>query len=335
VEQLGAPLLATPNIRTFDFTRGEVVDAIWLSGGNPQLRLEDRRVWRLGLTARPLAATDLTLSLDYHAARADQPIASFPIVTPQIETAFPGRFTRGADGTLVQIDARPLNFQKSRRKHLRWGASLVRPLGAVEPWMKSAPVRTFANEAEARAAAAPGTMVTMVQPGSAMARRLENMASRLYVSFHHTWHLQDEVLLGEGLPVLDLLDGAATDLLGGTRRHRLEVQAGIFKRGLGGRVSLDWRSGTRVRIPGGSAGDLAFSGLATVNIQLFANLADRFGGSEAPPWLKGARATFGITNLFDTRTRVRDPAGSTPLSYQPAYLDPVGRFISFGLRKIF
>lgn len=335
LEQLGAPLLVTPNVRTFDFTRREVVDTTRIFGGNPQLRLDDRHIRRLGLNARPLANTDLTLSVDYVSTRVDHPIATFPIVTPEIEAAFPERFTRGADGKLLQIDGRPLNFVKSYQRHLRWGASFVRPLGAVEPWMRSAPVRTYANEAEARAAAPSGTMVAMVQPGSAMARRMENMASRLYVNFYHSWQLQDEILVRDNAPVLNLLNGAATDILGGTRRHRLELQAGVFKQGLGGRVTINWQSGTTVRNLGGEAGDLDFSDLATVNVHLFANLADRFGGNEAPQWLKGARLTFGVTNLFGTRPQVRDMAGSTPLSYQPAYLDPVGRYVSLGLRKVF
>ncbi len=83
----------------------------------------------------------------------------------------------------------------------------------------------------------------------------------------------------------------------------------------------------------GSAGDLRFPSFATVNVNLFANLADRFGGKTAPAWLKGTRASLGVTNLFNTRPQVRDRLGATPLSYQSAYLDPLGRTISFTLRK--
>jgi len=72
-----------------------------------------------------------------------------------------------------------------------------------------------------------------------------------------------------------------------------------------------------------------------VNLTLFANFAERLGGARAPKWLKGARATLGITNLFNTRPPVQDQAGNTPLSYQPAYLDPLGRTVSFTLRKVF
>ena len=86
---------------------------------------------------------------------------------------------------------------------------------------------------------------------------------------------------------------------------------------------------------GGVASDLSFSAYSTVNINLFANLADRFGGGAAPAWLKGTRASIGINNLLNSRPEVEDPSGSTPLSYQPAYLEPLGRFVSISLRKVF
>lgn len=335
IEQLGAPLVVTPNVRTFDFTRREVVDITQMFGGNPNLRSDDRRVIRLGLNAKPFARTDLTLSVDYVSTRIDDPIVSFPIVTQEIEAAFPDRFMRDADGRLLQVDSRPLNFEKSRQEQLRWGINFVRPLGPVPKGFQSAPARVYSSEADARAAAPPGAVVTTAQPGSAMARTLENMSSRLYFTLYHTWHLQDEVVVRQDLPPLNLLGGAAIDLRGGRRRHELEFQAGAFKRGLGARVSLKWQNGTTMRSLGDGGGNLSFSDLATVNINLFANLADRFGGDTRPPWLKGTRVAIGITNLFNTRPKVRDEMGEIPLRHQPAYFDPLGRLVSFSIRKVF
>ncbi len=168
-----------------------------------------------------------------------------------------------------------------------------------------------------------------------MAQGAANLTSRVFVSLYHNWYLADAITLGDGLPALDLLDGGAVEFGGGRRRHEVEVQAGAFKRGLGARIDATWRSGTGIRGSGGAADDLRFGDFATVNLSLFANLADRFGGSAAPGWLKGMRATIGITNLFDTRPHVRDRAGMTPLSYQPVYLDPLGRTIGVNLRKVF
>lgn len=338
MEQLGAPQVATPNVRTFDFARREVVDITRIFGGNPNLRSDDRHVFKLGINAKPFAKTDLTLSLDYIRARIDDPIAPFPIAAPEIEAAFPERFERGADGRLLRIDARPLNFERSDQQQLRWGVNFTRPLGQVPPEMRNARVRFVGSEADLESALPPGARIIRPEPGSAAARQFENASSRLTLSLHHKLNLVDEIRVREGGPVLDLLNGSAVDIRGGRPRHELEFQATAFKRGLGARLKVNWQSGTVVRglaSPVGGSGDLTFSSYAVVNVNLLANLADRFGGERAPAWLQRTRISFGINNLFNSRPKVRDEAGSIPLSYQPAYLDPLGRSVSFSLRKMF
>ena len=46
------------------------------------------------------------------------------------------------------------------------------------------------------------------------------------------------------------------------------------------------------------------------------------------------RSAVSVDNLFDSRQRVHDAAGNTPVSYQPDYLDPLGRTIRVGIRKL-
>ena len=53
------------------------------------------------------------------------------------------------------------------------------------------------------------------------------------------------------------------------------------------------------------------------------------------PWLAGTRVTFSVSNLLDAHQRVRDANGATPVTYQPAYLDPVGRTVRLNVRKLF
>lgn len=332
VEQLGGPAIATPNVRTFDFARGEAVDITRVFGGNPALRADDRHVFRLGINAKPFAKTDLTLSVDYTVTRIDRPIASFPVATPEIEAAFPDRFMRDAGGRLLRIDSRPLNFARSDQKQLRWGINFTRPLGALPPGLQNANIRFATSEADARRGLPPGAQFTRVEAGSPAARRFDNLTSRLIFSLYHSWRFEDDILVRRGGPVLDLLNGSAIGSRGGRPRHELELQAGAFKRGVGARVTANWQSGTDVR---NAPGDLRFSDYAVVNINLFANLADRLGGAKAPPWLKGTRVGIGVTNLFNTRPAVRDAAGATPLIYQPAYLDPLGRSASLSVRKVF
>ncbi|MFV0622741.1 TonB-dependent receptor [Sphingomonas sp. ac-8] len=333
LDQLGGPALVTPNVRTFDIARGEVVDVTQVSGGNPRLRSDERHVVRLGLNLRPLSRTDLTLSLDYVAAHVDDPIVAFPIVSPQVEAAFPERFLRDATGRLLQIDARPINFAASRQKQLRWGVNLTKPLGAVPSGMDGGMIRIPAEQAGQMTRGPNGTFTFRPQPGSAFARNIMTASSRLFVSLYHNWFLEDSLRLRGGLPSLDLLDGGATDANGGRRRHEIEFQAGAFKRGLGARLSASWRSGTEVDGAQGTADGLRFGSLTTVNLSLFANLAERFGGAQTPSWLKGTRVTFDIANLLDSRPDVRDRLGTTPLRYQRAYLDPLGRTISLRLRR--
>jgi hypothetical protein len=335
VEQLGAPGIVTPNVRTFDFTRRETVDVTRTFGGNPGLRSDDRDVFSVGLTAKPFAKTDFTVSIDYLRTRIDDPIAAFPIATPEVEAAFPERFTRNSDNRLTHIDARPLNFERSDQELVRFGLNFARPLGSVPPELRDAKVRFVPTEADVRARVPAGATLSQVPAGSAAARRVENLTSRLYLSAYYTLRTKDEILLREEGPELDLLNGSAVDLRGGRPRHALELQAGVSKRGLGARITATWQSGTTVSgLPGGE-GDLRFSDYGTVNINLFANLAERFGGPAAPDWLKGTRVSLGIVNLFNARPEVRDGSGATPIHYQGAYLNPVGRTLSFSLRKVF
>ncbi|HEV2080788.1 MAG TPA: TonB-dependent receptor, partial [Allosphingosinicella sp.] len=128
IQQLGDPLTLLPNVRVFDFTRGRTVDISRLEGGNPDLSADNRRVLRLGLNVRPLEQADLSLSANYVSSTLRNLISSFPTATPQIEAAFRDRFVRDAQGDLLRIDSRPVNFERADRQELRWGANFSKPL---------------------------------------------------------------------------------------------------------------------------------------------------------------------------------------------------------------
>ena len=335
LDQLGGPLLVTPNVRTFDLARGEVVDVTQVFGGNPRLRNDDRHVVRLGLNIRPLARTDLTFNVSYVATSVDDTITAFPIVTPALEAAFPSRFVRDQEGRLRQIDTRPINAADAQQKQLRWGFNITRPLGPVSADMQDGVIRIPANMASQIKPGPDGSFTFTPEPGSAFARNLATAASRLYLSVYHSWYFQDSIRLHGGLPSLNLLDGGAIDSRGGHRRHEVELVAGAARRGLGGRLSATWRSGTDVGSADGTADRLHFGSLATVYLNFFVNLGERARGSAASAWLKGTRLTLSVTNLLNARPNVRNRLGETPLSYQPAYLDPLGRVMSLRLRRVF
>ncbi|HWQ88294.1 MAG TPA: TonB-dependent receptor, partial [Brevundimonas sp.] len=155
---------------------------------------------------------------------------------------------------------------------------------------------------------------------------------RFNLSIYHTVRLQDEILIADGLPVLDLLDGSATSGRGGTPRNEIQAQVGVFRNGKGAFLFGNWREGTRV--DGGTGPDLTFSDLATLNLNVFIDLGQQADWVAKYPWLKGARLQLGVQNIFDSRLEVTSSAGDAPLNYQPDYLDPQGRTVGLTFRKI-
>lgn len=329
---VGGAALLTPNVRTLDGARREVVDVPQLSGGNPLLRPDERHIIRLGVNLRPLAHTDLTLTLDYTTTLADDPVTTLPLATPQVEAAFPERFRRDSGGRLTEVDARPLNAAASRLRQLRWGINLTRPLGPTPPGMADGMIRIPASQAGQMTREPNGSVTFRPMPGSDLARNITRASSRIFLSLYHEWTLEDSLLLRRGLPTLDLLSGDAVDVTGGRRRHQIEFQAGAFQRGLGARFEATWRSGLTLHQGETNAGALRVGSLATVDMTFFVDLAERLRGM--PKWLTGARVSVAIDNLFDRRIEVHDRLGATPLTYQRGYLDPLGRTFTIKLRKV-
>lgn len=376
VQQLGNPLVTTPDVRVFDFVRGQTADITRISGGNPDLVADHRHVMKIGLTVKPLAKTDLSVTATYTDSRTRNLVAAFPVGIAQIEAAFPKRFTRDRDddGNLLSIDSRPIQFQREDRQQLRWGFNFSRPLrtkaqaqfealraarrAAAErrevppglpegtppgqaPGDQPAPRNGFAgNGGDGQGQGRSGGGRGFGGPGGPGGGRGfgGGGGGRLQLAVYHTWYFKDAILISDTLPVLDLLGGSATGSNGGQPRHAIDVQAGYSKGWLGGRLSATWQSGTTVRggaSLSGRSGDLSFSPLATVNLRLFTNFLQVPGLIRAHPWVRGMRITFAVNNLFDQRLKVRDAAGLTPLSYQPGYIDPVGRTVKIGIRKLF
>ena len=159
---------------------------------------------------------------------------------------------------------------------------------------------------------------------------------RWSLGIYHTVNLENLVLIAPGVPVLDLLDGAATGS-GGVPRNQLEFEGGAFYRGLGVRLSGTYSAATVVSgtgLPGSS--DLFFGDLAKFNLRAFVALDQQAWLVGAKPgFFKQARLALSVSNLFDTRQRITDGNGVVPLRYQPFLLDPVGRFVEVEFRKLF
>ena len=108
----------------------------------------------------------------------------------------------------------------------------------------------------------------------------------------------------------------------------------LTQNGIGARMTGSWQSATTVDGFGTATGNLHFSSLAVANFRLFADLGQQ-PALIRHRWARGMRLTLAVNNLLDTRQRVRDATGATPLAYQPDYLDPLGRTVRVSLRKLF
>jgi iron complex outermembrane recepter protein len=138
IQQLGNPLVLTPNVPLFDYTTGQTVNVTQITGGNHALIKDNRNVTKIGLTIKPLSGQDLTFTANYIKSDIDNPIATFPAASAAIEAAFPDRFIRDEDGELIEEDIRAVNFARSERTELRWGINYMRPIGK-QPQRRSFP----------------------------------------------------------------------------------------------------------------------------------------------------------------------------------------------------
>ncbi|WP_181242565.1 TonB-dependent receptor [Caulobacter vibrioides] len=345
--QINDPLVVTPNVSVFDFTTGQTALITRTDGGNPNLRNDNRRVSKFQVNYKPLEKVELTFNATYTLAETSNVISSFPAITPDLERAFPERFTRDATGRLLAIDARPVNFASAERQDIRWGFNLFKPVGKPTPGAAAGPGAPGAPGGMGGGrfgggAGGPGGGMRFGGPGGGgfmgpggpggMMRPGQGM---LQVSVYHTWRLADELTTRKGLPVLDQLDGAAISSRTGQARHEVQVQGGYFKDGLGMRFNGNWKASTWVN--GGATGGqtLYFSDLATLGLSVFAsfNAPARKALVDKYPILKGAQVSLNVENVFDAKQTVRDQNGVTPQAYQRDYLDPLGRTVRLGFRK--
>ncbi|WP_276516811.1 TonB-dependent receptor plug domain-containing protein [Sphingopyxis granuli] len=355
--QLGAAPLVTPAVTYYDFATGQTVQITTTTGGNPFLLAEQRRDLKLGLNWNVPMVDGLRFSIDYNRNRSLDTANSFPLLTPEIEAAFPGRVVRDGSGTLIALDQRPVNFDRATNSQIRWGINYGASFGQKE----AAAGEGGGGRAGGRRGAADGADAPPPPDGSAAPRGEGGpppsaggrgvgrpgggargpggmfggrpQGGRWNISLYHTVKLTDKVLIGPGVPELDLLGGSATGNGGGSNRHLLELDGGVFYKGFGARVSAKYDSGST--IVGGANGNLDFHDLATFNLRVFADFNQMPKLTGSLPFLKNSRVRLSVDNLFDAQRRITDGSGVVPLNYQPGYIDPLGRYIELQWRKAF
>jgi hypothetical protein len=154
---------------------------------------------------------------------------------------------------------------------------------------------------------------------------------RYFFNLTHTIELANEVLVAPGLDPLDQLGGEATSGFG-LPRHSSRLEAGLFGKGVGFRLSGIYTGETR--LDGTlAANDLFFDDILTFNLRVFANMGEVTGKNEGL-W-KDLRISLVADNVFDAQRRVRDGSGITPVNYNAFVIDPLGLYLGIDLRKLF
>ncbi|WBO21391.1 TonB-dependent receptor [Sphingomonas abietis] len=300
LEQLANGILDTPDLREFDFVTGETSIVRRLEGGNSALTPSRARIGNLRIQVNPLRSTDLQLSAEYTITHTHDPIVAITAATTAAMAAFPEMFTRNQDGYLTGQDTSPVNLASRDQQQIRWGLNYSTAFGASLP-------------------GAPGKAPTRDQ---------------FQIALYDTWRLQDDVVLRDGLPRLDLLDGGFLSDMGGTPRHEIELQTTIATRTWSADINARWQTPTTTQ--SGLAGNdrLTFSQGVTVNLRLQINLAEQHWLVHALPFLRG-KLNLSADNVLGAHTTVHDGNNSVPLAYSEAYLNPTGRTFRITLRKRF
>jgi iron complex outermembrane receptor protein len=329
LNQLGNPRQLAFNVPVFDYSRGEAVRVTIINGGHPDLLKEIQRDVKLSANWQLPFLERSNLVAEWFRNRSTNVTQGFPLLTPAIEAAFPGRAVRGPDGTLVSIDRRPVTFSEVKSSRMRWGINLSGQIGGQQA------------RGEGGRGAGPGR-----GPGGgsgAMSGGRFDLASfgrgaqggRWNLAVYHTPRFSETATISRTGPVLDLLGGDSLSV-GGVARHRIELEGGGFYKGFGIRANGTWRAPTRIRASGGpGTSDLRFGATFDVDLRLFVNFDQQRSVIEALPLLKGARLALEIDDLFDSRQKVTDAAGLVPLTYQADYRDARGRMIGLDFRKMF
>jgi hypothetical protein len=352
IQQLGAAPLVTPAVTYYDFATGQTVQITTTTGGNPFLLAEQRRDLKLGVNWSPPMLEGLNFSVNYNKNKSYDTANSFPLLTPEIEAAFPDRVTRDANGVLIALDQRPVNFDRTENSQIRWGFNFGKSFGQPAQGGGGAGGGRGGARPEGAGGRPPGGEGGPGArgpggggggprmgggggrgPGGPGGMFGGPQGGRWQVSLYHTIKLTDTVLIRPGVPELDLLDGSATGNGGGSNRHLLELDGGVFNKGLGVRLSAKYDSGSTVT--GGTAGDLNFGDLATFNLRVFLDFSQKPKLIEKMPFLKGSRLRLAVDNIFDAQRKITDGNGIVPLNYQPGYIDPLGRYIELEWRKAF
>lgn len=300
IEQLSIPETRIDNVPVFDFGNGRTELVTMIRGGNPDLAAERRHVTSLALNIKPFAKKEIRFSATYEATSIRNQTGTIYANTPDIEAILPELVERDASGRLVSAIFRPLNLYREEQRTLNFTISANGRIGKPPPRPK------------------PGEKPAQPRPAF------------YYGGIGPSVKLSDRLQLRPGAPVFDVL-GGDTITGSGTPRVFGYAYGGFNIWGNGLQFDGWYGGGSRVRSPN-PATDLRFSPMLRLNIGATISVHHFLRDQD---WTKKLQLKLDVSNITDSRYRVRDGNGRVPFRYQSDLLDATGRTVSLTLRKLF
>ncbi|WP_116091192.1 TonB-dependent receptor [Sphingomonas crusticola] len=296
------PVTRGDNASILDYATGRTLIATIVSGGNPDLAPERRRVRSLALTIKPFAKSELRLSATFEATRVRDAVATVYALTPFTRATLPNLFVTDAKGQLTAVIFRPINIDRTWTKTLNLQLNASGQIGATPRPPKA---------------------------GEANPKPVERAFYYSGIGAYLT--LENRLRLMPGTPTLDIIEGGT--ITGGGSPHAVIYSwGGIGYRGLGAKFDAQWVGSSRVR-GDAPAADLRF--LAQPNLDVGIYIWPRMLIPHAPAWMQKLKFSLDVADALNSRQRVRDGNGRVPSRFQAALLTPVGRTLKFTIRKLF
>ena len=130
---LGSPRIDEFNVPVFDYARGDTEFVTLITGGNPNLRAESQKDWKISANYELPFWENTRVSVDYGINRSSD-VTATPGFGAAFEQAFPDRVQRDGAGMLLAIDRRPLTLFETRSRVLSFGINTRGEIGkAPEP----------------------------------------------------------------------------------------------------------------------------------------------------------------------------------------------------------
>tara|TARA_B100000678_G_C18222542_1_gene507522 strand:+ start:186 stop:3158 length:2973 start_codon:yes stop_codon:yes gene_type:complete len=127
--ELGAPTVQTFNVPVFDFATGDSVLATVTTGGNAALPASNQNDFKLSANYDLDLFERTSILVEFFDNNARNTTESFPLLTADIEAAFPDRVRRNGAGTLTALDQTPITYAKRNSRRLRYGINLFGKVG--------------------------------------------------------------------------------------------------------------------------------------------------------------------------------------------------------------